>query len=80
MNTLLKNAARTRAKTVELTTYYETGSVRRGTIKTHRTTHNSKAAAIKQACELSQKTGHFVTVMKKGLEVAACHEGKKVSR
>ena len=62
----------------EFNTYYETGIVRRGTIRSHRTSHNSKTTAIKQACELSLKTGGYVTVMKNGLEVAACHRGKKI--
>jgi len=62
----------------EFTTYYETGSGR--TIKMHKTTHNSKAAAIKKACELSLKTGGYVTVHKSGLEVAACYKGKRVTR
>jgi len=61
----------------EFVTYYETGSLRRGTLKFHKTTHSSKQAAIKKACGLSLKTGGHVVVMRAGLEVAACHRGQR---
>ncbi len=63
---------------MKFTTYYETGSIRRGSSKAHKTAHASKAAAVKKACALSEKSGGYVTVMKNGVEVAACYGGKKV--
>lgn len=60
-------------------TYYETGSLRRGTLKHHVGKPTTRAKAIKQACALSKRTRGFVTVVggRWGLEVASCVKGKR---
>ena len=58
------------------TTYYETGSLRRGTMEHHKTTHKTRAGAVEAARKISRKTGHFVAVMRNGIEVASCYNGK----
>jgi hypothetical protein len=57
----------------KFTTYYETRSH-----MPRFTTHSSKAAATKRACEISVKTGGYVTVLRNGIEVAACRKGKRI--
>lgn len=58
-------------------TYYETGSTRAGTIRSHKTNHNSKRAAMAKACEISRSHDGYVTVMRNGIEVGACFNGKR---
>lgn len=57
------------------TTYYSTGSFRRGTMKHHKRSFASKKAAVAHAKKVSKRTGNFVTVLRKGIEVAACDNG-----
>lgn len=59
-------------------TYYETGTIARGNKRFHRTKHRSKRAAVAKACAISARTRGFVTVMRNGIEVAACNSGKRV--
>ena len=56
-------------------TYYETGSQRAGTLKIHRKTYKTRAAAVRAAEKLTKRRKGWVTVMRGGLEVAACHRG-----
>lgn len=66
-------------KMAKFTTYYETGSVRRGTIKVHKTSHASRAAAVQKARRLSKKTGGYVTFGRSGWGIATYYKGKRVT-
>lgn len=57
------------------TTYYETGSLRRGTLKAHKKDFSSKKKAVAHAKKLSKRTRAFVTVQRGGREVAECLKG-----
>jgi hypothetical protein len=59
-------------------TYYNTGSVRKGTDRAQTTFHRSKRAAMKEACRLSKFTKGYVTVDRNGIEVGSCFRGKPV--
>ena len=61
-------------------TYYETGSIRDGTLVPHTKIFASRRAALAHACELSQGEawGGYVTVSSKGIEVAAFYKGRRV--
>lgn len=61
-------------------TYYETGSLRAGTLKSHRRRFGTLKAALVVAGNISRRRGGYVTVDKGGLEVAVCHRGKCVKR
>jgi len=61
------------------TVYYETGSIRRGTLKRHKQRFAAKKSAVEAARKVSQRrAGSYITVLSKGIEVAECYRGRCV--